>query len=45
VERTSVCGAHPKRNKAIHPNSKRFMISLLDGVIVRKLPYEKITEV
>jgi hypothetical protein len=38
------CSAHPKRNKAIDPKSKRFIRGLLDGMIVRKLPYEKLTE-
>src|SRR6266496_6732235 len=38
------CGAHPKRMKAIRPKIKRFIFSLLDAFILRKLPYEKITE-
>jgi hypothetical protein len=37
-------GAHPKSNKAIHPKSRCFIGTLLDGVILKKLPYEKITE-
>src|SRR6185503_5038841 len=37
-------GAHPKRSKAIKLKRKRFISSLLDGFILRKLPYEKITE-
>jgi hypothetical protein len=45
AEGVSPCrGAHPKRSKAIKPKSKRFMVSLLDGLILKKLPYEKITE-
>jgi hypothetical protein len=38
------CGEQPKRRKATHPRSRRFIISLLDEVILRKLPYEKLTE-
>src|SRR5688572_1517047 len=38
------CGAHPKRRKAINPKIRRFIFSLLDASILRKLPYEKITE-
>ena len=37
------CRAHPQRNKAINPKRNRFIISLLDVLILRKLPYEKIT--
>jgi hypothetical protein len=40
--------AHPKRNKAVNPTSvesERFIISLSDESILKKLPYEKITEV
>jgi hypothetical protein len=36
--------AHPKRRKAVHPKSKHFIVSLLDVPILRKLPYERITE-
>src|SRR5688572_22879706 len=38
------CGAHPKRRKAINPKTRRFIFSLLDLSILRKFPYEKITE-
>src|SRR5215216_2838226 len=39
------CGAHPKRMKASNPKRKRFMIiSLPDVFILRKLPYERITD-
>src|SRR5688500_17988452 len=38
------CGAHPKRRKAINPKNRRFIFSHLDAPILRKLPYEKITE-
>jgi hypothetical protein len=42
----SLCGweAHPKRSRASNPNIKFRIISVLDGVILRKLPYEKITK-
>src|SRR6476469_10411837 len=36
-------GAHPKSSKAINPKRKRFIVSLPDGLILRKLPYERIT--
>src|ERR1041384_7472960 len=35
--------AHPKRVKTKNPKSKRFIVNLLDVLILRKLPYEKIT--
>src|SRR5690554_1987374 len=36
--------AHPSNKKESHPSTKRFTIYLLDGVILKKLPYEKLTE-
>jgi hypothetical protein len=42
--RDSGCpGAHPKSRKAIKLNRKCFIVSLSDGLILRELPYEKIT--
>src|SRR5215208_4046613 len=38
------CEAHPTRMEAIKLKSKRFIVSLLDAFILRKLPYERITE-
>src|SRR5687767_7092586 len=35
--------AHPKRMKAVNPRRKHFIVSLLDGSILKNLPYEKIT--
>jgi hypothetical protein len=35
--------AHPKRMKAIETKRNRFIVSLLDGSILKNLPYEKIT--
>src|SRR5919106_233126 len=35
--------AHPKRMKAVNPRRKRFIVSLLDGSILKNLPYKKIT--
>src|SRR5215211_4625645 len=40
---SACCAAHPKRTIDKNPINQRFMFSLLDAPIVRKLPYEKIT--
>jgi hypothetical protein len=45
---TCPCAVHPKRNREINPitaESERLIIGLSDESILKKLPYEKITEV
>src|SRR5688500_11780068 len=43
---TSACrGAHPNKSNEIKLINKRFIVSLLDGFILRKLPYVNITEI